>query len=556
MKSIQTKILVLILSCVLAASALNGLCGIFVTSKLVNDTSNENIGLLTRENAQKIDTILDKTENSVDTLALFISESLESAERLWTDDDYRLDFLEKIEKVSLNHAYSTKGSRSVFVRFNPEYSPAGSGLYWTRPEEDDLFSEQIPTDIQAFRDTDPDYVDWWYEPSEAGAATWLRPHNRDAIDVWTVTYVVPLYKNGILFGVVGIGISFRMIEEIAWDIHVYDTGHALIINKDGTFMYHPRYAFGKSLRTDPVFSSLADRIAQKNDSERLIHYTHEGNDKLLSYHTLKNGMTFIITVPERKINAARNQLIRSEIIFTLIILSVASAIALLFSRRLIRQIKEVDAAAKQMLSGNLNAPPRRTTNDEAGELADSIREMQEQINNRILTLNAASYQDELTGVKNKNAYALMESRLNRAIEDGTAEFAIAIFDANYLKETNDRHGHYMGDELLKSICFYICDTFKHSPVYRIGGDEFLVVLQGQDLQAHKELLEKYHAGIPALFVNEYPEIPVSCACGLAVFNPETDTCCADVFKNADKLMYLNKKSQKEVFKASLEFPKR
>ena len=93
--------------------------------------------------------------------------------------------------------------------------------------------------------------------------------------------------------------------------------------------------------------------------------------------------------------------------------------------------------------------------------------------------------DALTGVKNRHAYLETEERINAQIaQQRGPEFAIVILDVNDLKKVNDNDGHKAGDQYLRNACKIICDIFKHSPVFRIGGDEFAVIAQGSDLRGH------------------------------------------------------------------------
>ena len=78
------------------------------------------------------------------------------------------------------------------------------------------------------------------------------------------------------------------------------------------------------------------------------------------------------------------------------------------------------------------------------------------------------------------------------------------------------------------------DTYNHSPVYRIGGDEFVAILRGGDYENRKELLEQIKATVLA---NQRAD-GVIVAAGMAVFQEE-DT-FATVFERADKAMYENK----------------
>ena len=149
--------------------------------------------------------------------------------------------------------------------------------------------------------------------------------------------------------------------------------------------------------------------------------------------------------------------------------------------------------------------------------------------------------DDLTGIKNKNAYSEFELKLNEQIKDGTAEeFAIAICDVNGLKTVNDTQGHKAGDDYIKSASLLVCDTFKHSPVFRVGGDEFVAILKGHDFEVREEI-EKQFMEIAKKNAEEHK---VVVACGIAVFDKMHDKSVSSVFERADALMYKNKMSLK------------
>ncbi len=160
-------------------------------------------------------------------------------------------------------------------------------------------------------------------------------------------------------------------------------------------------------------------------------------------------------------------------------------------------------------------------------------------------LNSAmrmAYTDPLTGVKSKQAYVQAEEELNRQIEEGTApEFSLAVFDLNGLKLINDTRGHDVGDRYIRDACRLICRTFQHSPVYRVGGDEFTVVLRGEDHQNRAALGERFDRAIDE--AEGDPRIIV--AMGMADFEPGRDPAVNHVFKRADERMYLRKQELKK-----------
>ena len=111
-------------------------------------------------------------------------------------------------------------------------------------------------------------------------------------------------------------------------------------------------------------------------------------------------------------------------------------------------------------------------------------------NRQIGQLSIESYKDALTGVGNKAAYIKKAEEINRQVAENGAEFAVVMIDMNNLKQVNDDHGHKAGDLYIKGCCHMICDAFKHSPVFRIGGDEFVVLLQGTDYENRRQIYDK------------------------------------------------------------------
>ena len=164
----------------------------------------------------------------------------------------------------------------------------------------------------------------------------------------------------------------------------------------------------------------------------------------------------------------------------------------------------------------------------------------------IKDLNKKVFVDALTSVRNKGAFSDYIDKMQTSLNEGEEfEFAIGIFDCNNLKTVNDRHGHDKGDIYLKTACRLICKIFDHSPVFRIGGDEFAVILRNGDFNNREELLRRFEERKKELSKaaeNKWEEVDI--ASGIAVYDPEEDTAVIDTMRRADRLMYENKKSMK------------
>lgn len=170
----------------------------------------------------------------------------------------------------------------------------------------------------------------------------------------------------------------------------------------------------------------------------------------------------------------------------------------------------------------------------AGEKSDWTRELG--------SVKEMAYRDPLTNVKNKTAFMDRKSEIDARISKGIIEdFGLVVFDLNDLKTVNDTLGHDAGDKYIQDACHLICNIFKHSPIYRVGGDEFVALLEGDDFTDRESLVRLFeeeitkNAATGSVVVSE----------GLDVFTAGTDSDFDEVFARADRKMYDRKKKLKE-----------
>ena len=152
-----------------------------------------------------------------------------------------------------------------------------------------------------------------------------------------------------------------------------------------------------------------------------------------------------------------------------------------------------------------------------------------------------AYKDPLTSVRNVNAYTEFKESIALNVRNGKIqEFAVVVFDLNNLKYVNDNLGHEAGDKYIKDGCTLICKTFTHSPVFRIGGDEFAAFLTSEDYKNKDELLSAFNA----LVEDNLNNGGVVVSAGISVYDPAKDSGYDEVFARADVLMYERKKELK------------
>ena len=176
------------------------------------------------------------------------------------------------------------------------------------------------------------------------------------------------------------------------------------------------------------------------------------------------------------------------------------------------------------------------------ELILADREMTS-LKGKLAKLDTLAYKDTLTGAGNKAAYEKIITRLDWDILTGKTKFAMVMADLNYLKKINDTFGHDKGNIYIKNLYALLQEAFQESPIFRIGGDEFVVLAQEREYDHCTELLAWVKQRVSTLThaSKKEPWERISTALGIAFYDPERHTCANDVFKEADADMYKEKK---------------
>lgn len=180
--------------------------------------------------------------------------------------------------------------------------------------------------------------------------------------------------------------------------------------------------------------------------------------------------------------------------------------------------------------------------DEIVALSDNIRSMQERLRTQIAFVESRAFFDGLTGFKNRTAYEEDIAKLDSRVQAGDAVFSIALFDINQLKIINDDFGHEEGDRIILMIAREIQEVFSKESMYRIGGDEFVVLLDGEDPTEDMKKLRKKLELLSAKEVQlKAHAVDVAVSMGCAIFDPSVDASYAGTFQRADTAMYADKK---------------
>jgi diguanylate cyclase (GGDEF)-like protein len=149
--------------------------------------------------------------------------------------------------------------------------------------------------------------------------------------------------------------------------------------------------------------------------------------------------------------------------------------------------------------------------------------------------------DELTGLPNRrDVLARLQSVLDRSTDKPCA---VLLADLDHFKRINDEHGHLVGDEVLKSVSARLKETVRE-PVFvgRLGGEEFLVVLPGTDLESARQVAERIREQVAGIDTRHWFEgLPLTVSVGVAAADPAGDT-VSNMLRRADNALYDAKRS--------------
>lgn len=568
MHSIRTRLITVTVAAVLASV----LAFAALAYKTVGDESRrystEEMNLLSQNVQQSLDEYLGSVRQSVEMVAHYATDQLDpvvlvecgvagsaAGQSRTRGQVARLDAYLAQHSADVQEAFSsvanhTSGVVTYYYCIATDVSENQHGFFWSRVGETG-FVEQAPLDARDLDPEDIEHTTWYYTPIQRGRPSWVGPYKAHYLgERWTVSYLIPIYKAGSLIGVMGMDILFETMQEKVDAVKIYDTGYACLMSDDGTVLAHPEWEIGEKHVGD---EAVRDQIlARDNSGDEVVHYRDEaGREKQLAFSTLSSGMKLVVSAPAEEINASWRGLMTRIILMALGIIAAFAVITALIVHRLTKPLKQLAGAADRFSAGDYDVELDYHGNNEVGRLTASFREMQKHMKLYISDLNSKAYSDALTHVKNKAAYDISAARLEQSIHGGIEgdikpAFGLIMFDCNELKEINDQFGHERGDIYLQTACRMICRVFAHSPVFRIGGDEFVVLVTGQDYENRDALLREFEeAAEAANRETENPWEKISLAKGVAVFDPDSDTDMGQILDRADRQMYEEKRKHKQ-----------
>ncbi len=543
--SIQTKFIVLTMIVILLAAGVVGGLGVIYAVRTNNKSVARTINSICREVGARLDSMFLSVEQSVQIVAHNALQQQDIVNSM-QDEEVREEYLGRMEYMLLGTADSTRAAVAAYLYFNPEIISADRDIFYSKISHNEELAKQNAGDFSEAV-SGRGNLDRYYKTAADGEAIWLAPYYDEKIEEQVISYMMPLYQNEILIGIVGMDILFEDVVQKIDSMPIYDTGFAYMLDRNHNVIYHPLGAEACPVEHDHAeweeFVSILDKDGH---NEIVFSYEYEGQAMRMTYCNLENGMRLVATAPIRETDRQNVELTRNILFSSILVSIICISITVAYTQPIVKPLKELTKASRQIAEGNLNVTLKNQSRDEVGELSRSFQKTVDCLRVNMERMNDLAYTDPLTGVKSRTAYDEEISKLDSGLQMGADRFGILMLDINGLKAVNDNYGHEAGNRYIINCCKLICGNFKKSPVFRIGGDEFIVLLMGEDLDAIDQLLERFGQQMEEKVSRaKVPEDRLSIAAGLAVFDRKKDKSYQDVFKRADEAMYKKKASMKQ-----------
>ena len=280
MKSIQTKIISLIMMAVVLCSGVIGGIGVWHIKNVSEQNSAQIMNLRCREEGKKIEHIFHSIEQSVKIIEKN-SVLTQDMTIVLRSEVLRKRLIESLEPILLASANSTEGAVAVYVHFNPEIAPSDSGLFYSKSLVKESFHVQKVTDLNELSPEEKEDADWYYRAVEAGEPVWLEPYNNGKIEDDVISYVVPVYQKKLLIGIVGMDILLSDITEEIASIEVYENGAACLLNEQDDVLYHSNGKPQYEIRNVGVWEEFRENTAHDVEGKYTFEYYSNGSSCLL-----------------------------------------------------------------------------------------------------------------------------------------------------------------------------------------------------------------------------------------------------------------------------------
>ena len=346
-----------------------------------------------------------------------------------------------------------------------------------------------------------------------------------------------------------------------------DTGYALLLDHDGSIMYHPDDSLiGTRINSTQLRGIVSEYNKGQIQSSGIFELYHNGSNQIYGYSIIP-GLDWALLV-KQDVSEVWSM---TTLILTLLILicSILLIFIILFanaqSKKYTEPIIELRDVMRKASDGDLAIQSIIKSKNELGDLSKSFNKMlhiiktnyddlesmheelitnEDQLRNNYDHIEYLAYHDILTNLPNKISFLDYVNATLISSPGSSKSHAVYFVDLDNFKTVNDTLGHEYGDSLLIHTAKILTSLGESGMLARAGGDEFLIFRENIDskeealVYAH-EIINRFKDPIEL----EGESIYLSMSIGIAIY-PDNGLSPNALIKNADIAMYKSKDTGK------------
>ena len=454
------------------------------------------------------------------------SESIQTAEQIKVLDAYLKSYCDKIQGLFAGVADNTQGINSYYYCISPEVSKNVHGFFYMKEGKTGLI-EQEPLDASNLTPEEHLGESWYDAAVNMGSPGWVGPYI--CHEEWVYSYFVPIYKAGMLIGVLGMDLPCDILIDQVKDIKIYNTGFVCLLDKNTKVIYHPELPITSSL-DELQLSVMPETIKNNNSDDDLIRYNAYGVRRQMSFSTLSTGMRVVCIAPTSEINAPWTTLIRDIAIITVVVILIFVCIIFFLMGAVTYPLRQLTDASKRLADSDYDVDLTYQGKNEIGALTNSFIKMRDKIKLYIEDLNHQISYDRMTDLPNlRYFFKLAVAEKKRLIEEGYAPVLVYI-NIIGIRYYNRQYGFGMGDKLIVEFAQIMDRHFGKDKVGRFSGDQFTAVATEDKVdEIIQKVLDDCEASDDSrwlsirvgIYPNSLEDVDANVACDRAKFAADT-----------------------------------
>lgn len=391
-----------------------------------------------------------------------------------------------------------------------------------------------------------------------------RAMNIESIPAWQ-SVIATVMRDDHLATTLGVGAAVYQLvavpvnapDRIAWLFMGFTVDHALarefkhVAGLDVSFFEPAPAALRASSLAPAGQAGLQRAVAGLASIEHAsMQDLSIGSDTYLTrFHVLDGTSGALVAVLQKSLSqelAPYRALARQLGALSLFVLVVAVTGGVRVARGITEPVRQLAAAAERIGEGSYENEISVSSRDEIGQLADTLNQMQGEIAERQRRIVHQAHHDSLTGLPNRwLANDRLAGAITRSRRTGKP-FTVAMLDLSRFKQINDTLGHHIGDVALKEVARRIVTRVRRSDtVARLGGDDFLLILEGADIPAVRRFIDELRAVLTEPIVLDDMRVSIDFTVGIAAFPAHAET-ADDLIRRSEIAMYDAKSAHSRV----------